>query len=157
MKTIIIHHLEGIWERGYKNAGTSFWKLEYKFGKYLEANKFDKVILTNFELPSWFFKNGHGFKGKYDFYNEYPNIGTFITDYHEYAYGWDKENIKNEHNNFVNGGNHSEAVLIEDWIRELKSDEVYLSGAFLNECLEDMQIALDSQNINYKMIKELCL
>lgn len=157
MKVLIIHHLESMWDAGYKNAGTSFWKLEYKFGEYLRKNEFDRVIITNFELPSWFFRNGFGFKGKYDFYNTYPNIGTYITDYEEYAYGWDEDNMTNDPDNFVEGGTHSNAVLITDWIRELKGHEVYLTGAFKGECLEDMEIALNSQDIKWQYIKELCV
>lgn len=157
MKVLIIHHLENMWEQGYKKAGTSFWDLEYKFGEYLRKNDFDKVILTNFELPSWFFKGGHGFKGKNAFYNEYPNIATFINDYHEYGYGWDKDNLENDSDNFVEGGNHSEAVLIEGWIKELKGAKVYLTGAFMGECLEDMEIALESQKIDWEYIKGLCV
>lgn len=159
MKVLIIHHLEEIWQFGYKKAGTSFWDLEYKFGEYLSKNSFDKVILTNFELPSWFFRNGFGFKGKYDFYNTYPNIGTFITDYYEYSYGWERGELEENPEMFVEGGNHSGAVLITDWIRELKNAnaEVYLTGAFLGECLEDMEIALTSQNINWKYVNKLCI
>jgi hypothetical protein len=157
MKVLIIHHLEAIWENGYKNAGTSFWKLEYKFGQFLNENSFDKVIITNFELPSWFFRNGLGFKGKYEFYNTYPNIGTFITDYHEYGYGWDKENLETDPNNFVIGGNHSEAVLVEDWMRNLKNDEVYISGAFDGECIEDLEIALRGCGVEFKRVNNLII
>ena len=156
MKVLIIHHLEEMWERGYKNAGTSFWDLEYKFGEYLRENKFDKVILTKFETTRDYFRN-KAFGGNYKFYNDYSNIGSYINEVHEYAYGWSKEELENSPDMFVEGGNHSEVVLITDWIKDLRGHEVYLTGAFMGECLEDMQIALNSQEVEFEYIRGLCV
>ena len=49
MKTLIIHHLEPMWELGYKKAGTSFERLVEVFYDHLERNHYNKVILTRFE------------------------------------------------------------------------------------------------------------
>ena len=151
MKVLIIHHLEEIWKTGYKNAGTSFWSLEYKFGQFLENNSFDKVILTKFELPSSkYFQSSN-------FINDYPNIWQHINHCHEYAYGWSAEELEKYPEKFIKGGCHSEAVLITDWMKEIKNDEVYISGAFEGECLEDLEVALNYLDINFKKIKELCI
>jgi hypothetical protein len=156
MKVLIIHHLEELWSEGYKQAGTSWWKLEYKFAQYLKKNNFDKVILTKFETTQNYFRN-NAFGGNNKFYNDYPNIATYINEVYEYAYGWSYDELTNHPDTFVKGGNHSQAVLITDWIKELCGHEVYLSGAFLGECLEDMEIALKSQDIEPKYIMELCV
>lgn len=51
MKTLIIHHLEPMWESGHNKYGnTNFEELCEKFVKYLMHNRFDKVILTQMDI-----------------------------------------------------------------------------------------------------------
>jgi len=53
-KILIIHHLEEMWNSGYKKFGnTNFFDLEYRFFEFLSENNFDRVILTKFELPTY--------------------------------------------------------------------------------------------------------
>lgn len=150
MKILIIHHLEEIWNAGYKQIGnTNFDELKEKFYNFIFENNFDKVILTKFEFPSFpYFKNNK-------FWEEYQFLGELITDCHEYQYSWDKESLIEANCEFCDGGNHSEVVLIEDWMKELKDKEVFISGAFDNECIEDLEIALNYCNVNFKRIEEL--
>jgi len=143
MKVLIIHHLEEMWQAGYKKFGTDYESLQELFVEYLTENEFDHVILTRFE--DW--KLG----------DEHYLIAPFINKVYDYAYAWDAECLENDPDNFVKGGDHSEAVLITDWIKNLRGHEVYLSGAFIGECLEDIQIALESQGIEPVLIDELCV
>lgn len=141
MKTLIIHHLESMWEHGYKRAGYSYEELLFTFREYLEENYFSRVILTRFE----------------DNYlePEHSIISEFITNVYDYAYGWeDCEETNNE--DFCDGGSHSEKVLITDWMREL-SGEVFISGAFDGECIEDLEIALTHLSVNYTRIEPLII
>lgn len=144
MKTLIIHHLEPLWERGYQMHGTSFDSLQEKFAEYLAENEFDKVILTRFEdyrMDSLYF----------------PEFGRHVSEVHEYGYGWPASCLEENPNEFVQGGSHSESVLIADWMKELKNDLVFISGAFRGECLQDLEIALDAVGAKYQHVNELCV
>ena len=59
--------------------------------------------------------------------------------------------------NFVDGGSHSEIVYVPEWVQDLKGHQVHLTGAFKYECLEDMEIALDSVDANWKYLNHLCV
>lgn len=168
MKVLIIHHLEPIWNNGYKKFGTNFDKLLERFSEYLENNIFNKIILTRFE--EW----------KIDF-EEYSLIAEKIDIVHSYGYGWNLECFYDSSpddislddaqtsldcgGSYINsygqevckGGQHSEVVFIPDWIRDLKCNEVFISGAFDGECLEDLEIALNFCQIDYNRIEELIL
>ena len=143
MKVLIIHHLEEIWESGYRKFGTSYEALQERFVNYLEENSFDRVILTRFE--------------DFNLGPEHYLIGPYINKVHDYAYGWEAQERENYPEMFVDGGAHSEVVLVTDWIKEMRGHKVYLSGAFIGECLEDIEIALKSQDINPIYINELCV
>lgn len=143
MKILILHHVEPIWESGLlKFAKLSFNDLEEKFYEHFQENQYDKVILTRFE--DWKIND------------DYNLIGQYINKVETYDYGWTKELCEQNELEYCEGGNHSEVVWIADWQKELKGHEVYISGGFRGACLEDLQIALDHLNINYKEIKELC-
>lgn len=141
MRTLIIHHLEPCWETGYKSFGTCFQNLLWKFAHHLETNQYDQIILTRFE--------DHTICPE-----EYEPIYYWINQVHAYSYGWEAEELEEYPDRFCEGGNHSEAVLIEDWMKEL-TGEVYISGAFDGECVEDLEIALRHCGINFKRIEEL--
>ena len=55
---------------------------------------------------------------------------------------------------FCEGGSHSEAVLIEDWM-QLSGEDVYISGAFDGECIEDLEIALRHCQVKFSRIEDL--
>lgn len=139
-KTLIIHHLEPCWEDGYKKFGTSFESLLARFADHLEQNHYDRIILTRFEdceiCPE-----------------EYMPIYWYVDEVHEYAYGWEEEEMNEYPDRFCQGGNHSGAVLIENWMN--LSGDVYISGAFDGECIEDLEIALSHVGVNFKRIEEL--
>jgi hypothetical protein len=141
MKILLIHHLEPIWENGYKMFGTSFEEQLEKVREFLNENSFDRVILTQFE--NWKLTPEH-----------WP-IAEFITENYDYAYGWEEEAMKENPSDFVPGGNHSQVVYIPDWVKALKGQTVHLIGAFKGECLEDITIAMESQNVEVKPIDDL--
>jgi hypothetical protein len=151
MKTLIIHHLEMTWEDGYKRAGTSFYELSEKVISHIKRAKYDRIILTQFE--NWKAQDEHYESG----------IADFITDWKDYGYGWVEEEgmfddgfIKDDYGNeYVKGGNHSEIVLLADWMRLLKNDKVSICGAFDGECVEDLEIALRACAVKFRRVEKL--
>jgi hypothetical protein len=47
-------------------------------------------------------------------------------------------------------------VYIADWMRSLSGD-VYISGAFEGECIEDLEIALSHLRIEFKKVRQLII
>jgi len=160
-KILIIHHLEPMWENGYKDHGTSFEILKEEFTFHLEENHYDKVILTRFE----------------DFdisYSEYDQLVDYVDQVQVYDYGWcldmlDVEDLDDlqrlskypevyqaeDCSLWTSGGNHSEIVWVAEWMLELVDKEVYISGAFDGECVEDLEIALEALGVKYRRLNEL--
>lgn len=154
MKILIIHHLESMWENGYKNAGTSFDEIAKKVISHIRRAKYDRVILTQFE--NWKAQDEHYESG----------IAEYVTNWYDYAYAWeldddiedqpDENGFLYEHGSkYIKGGNHSSYVLISDWIENLQGHSVKLCGAFDGECIEDMEIALNACNVKFKRIEKL--
>ena len=55
----------------------------------------------------------------------------------------------------MEGGAHSEAVMIEDWMRELKGHNVTICGAFNGECIDDLETALRFLGVGFRKEKSL--
>jgi hypothetical protein len=142
MKVLIIHHLERIWENGYKKFGTSFDELVEKFYEHLSHETYDLVILTRFE--------------DFRLDDDYWPIAQYVDRVETYAYGWEKQEMLDNPGIFCEGGSHSEAVLIEDWMR-LSGHDVYISGAFDGECIEDLEIALRHCQVKFFRIEDLII
>lgn len=157
MKTLIIHHLEPMWEEGYKNNSTSFNQLLELFNEHLEDNQYDRIILTRFE----------DFQVEPEIYGYFADL---VDKVYSYGYAWcrdmfDDEDIleqideggivKTDCGDYVEGGSHSELVLIDDWMYDLRGQEIYISGAFDGECIEDLEIALGALEIPFKRVSEL--
>jgi hypothetical protein len=101
------------------------------------------IILTRFE------------DHKLDVQHYYAGLGEMRIDVYEYGYGWDAAQLVMDPGNFVEGGYHSEAVMISDWMRDLPKRGVYLAGAFDGECIEDMEIALGAIKVKFTRVEEL--
>lgn len=170
MSILIIHHLETIWNDGYKRIGnTNFDALQERVAEFIESKDYSRVILTRFE--------DHCID-----HCEYWAIAHLIDEVQVYAYGWEAEfvaredeetgeqddvlEIISERGEYVDqygqtwceGGNHSQVVLVEDWIKRLPKDgSVDICGAFLGECLEDLDIALTHAKVQFNYIDELCI
>lgn len=142
---LILHHLEPMWESGYKKLGTSFDRMCEKVIDHLNDHRYKQLILTRFEDSK--LDQRHYEAGLAD-------VGMMI-DVFEYGYGWDAAQLVMDPENFVEGGYHSEAVLIADWLRHLPKSGVYLAGAFDGECIEDMEIALSALRIKFHRVEDL--
>lgn len=154
-KVLIIHHLESCWEASYKKYGTSFYELSRKIITHIKRSNYDRVILTRFE------------DNKPEDCHYESEIVDFVNHWYEYSYGWDKEGYEAEEtdstgeyldpydNLYCEGGNHSEIVLIADWMQELKYDNVSICGAFDGECIEDLEIALRFVGCNFRRLDKL--
>jgi hypothetical protein len=145
MKILICHHVEQCWEYGLKGFGVNLYDLYQKIVDHIDAIGYDKVILTRFEIGREQFDDSH-----YD-----SGFAEWVDRVYEYAYGWPAECLTDDPSRFVPGGNHSEAVMIDDWIRDLSKHDVDLCGAFDGECIEDMEIALEACNVKFKRLNEL--
>ena len=141
MKTIIVHHVQKMWDSGLQRLGTDFHSEIEKIYEHLSQEQYDNVIVTNFEA-------GFGLD------EEQSILSEFYPTVYDYCYGWTEDSLDKNYHEWVEGGNHSEVVLIDDWMKELEG-EVYLCGAFDGECIEDMEIALSGAGINFNRIEHL--
>lgn len=143
MRTLIIHHLEPMWEAGYQKAGTSFAELVQRFCAHIEDSEYDKVILTRFEdnrLQE----------------PEYDSLRHLIDQVEVYGYGWTQDQVDESNAHcFCDGGMHSDLVLLEDWMR--LDGKVFISGAFDFECIEDLEIALEHLGVDFERIEWLII
>lgn len=148
MRVLIIHHLEPMWESGHAQFGDTFESLSERFVDHLLENEYDNVILTQFE--HWEPQNEHVLTG----------IAQFVNQWEEYSYGWHLDSFGDYAEpgiDFCKGGYHSEAVALDPWLKNLKGSEVYISGAFDGECIDDLETALEFLKIPYHRIEDLIL
>lgn len=154
MNILIAHHVEPIWDKGLKTYGKSLETVCQDIADWITSKEtsIHKVIITQFERDTY----AQEHEDYYPLFSVLNELGIEV-EWQEYGYGWSRESFLPEHHliHFVEGGQHSEVVLIEDWIRNLKNHTVYLAGAFIGECLEDMQIALNACDVKFKDVPEL--
>jgi hypothetical protein len=143
---LICHHFEPYWEDSLKRFQTCFKDFQNRIIKHIKRSVYDEIIITRFE--------DYKIKpGEYDdFFFNLENL-----KFYDYSYGWETYQKDEDPDNFVEGGAHSEVVLIPDWLRNLSLNRknVHLCGAFEGECIEDMEIALKAVAIKYKKLKNL--
>lgn len=142
-KVLILHHFESYWEKGFVMKGLPFWAFQNRVSTHLEGSEYKRIIVTRFE--DW--QKGP----EHDFMFE---MGL-EPEFQQYDYGWDEEQMKRSGCEYVEGGVHSEVVWIPEWLKELKGEKVNLAGAFDGECIEDMEIALSSQGIDFDRLEDL--
>jgi hypothetical protein len=165
MKTLIIHHLEPMWEGGYSRAGTCFEDLCVKVGEHITSNDYDQIILTRFE--------SHQLDEP-----EYDYLAVPYIQVKEYGYGWEldgfldddetekvdeiRQRIENGEvyetrfgTKLAEGGSHSQVVIIDEWMERLPKQNVFICGAFDGECVEDLETALSAINVNFQRVEEL--
>lgn len=149
MKVLIAHHVESMWGPSLlKLHGVSSEELIQSIGEFCEENDIDSIILTRFE--DWEQEDLHR--------HFWVNFNVTV---HTYGYGWCSDMFEDEEDHeyledYVEGGNHSEMVLIENWMYELKGHEVFLTGCFDGECIEDMEIALNHCEVPFERV-ESCI
>ena len=147
MKTIIIHHVQEMWNTGLVNFhNTSFEEMLEKVVEHLDTTHYDRVIVTNFEA---------GFDVEE---SQYP-LKRFYPEVYDYMYGWEREEVASwgdrEYGlDYIDGGSHSEVVLIDEWMHELEG-EIDICGAFDGECIEDLEIALAGAGKEFNRLEHL--
>lgn len=141
-RVCIIHHLEEMWSDGYRKFGTSFDQEAEKIIDYLENETFDRVILVRFEDHE--LSNEHYLSG----------LSEYVDEVEAYGYGCEREWAEDcypdgEDDIWAEGCEHSEVVMLDDWIKSLKGKEVTLTGAFENECILTLSTAMDHCEVDY--------
>lgn len=157
MKILWLHHFEDYWNSSLKEFDTNFNKELLKVMNYLENEKIDKVLITRFTENKE--SDCH-----------YPlisfcNFKNIRIEFKEYGYGFRNDNNEYKKKDlgkdwiYGNREEHTEKDIlpIAEFQKELKNNEVYLGGAFENECLNDVETIMEHLNINYKKIQELCV
>lgn len=171
MKVLFCHHLEPIWNEGMKRYGTNIYRMCEKVTCHILENDYDAVIITQFE----FNRTDMAHDCYFPIFAAIEEKGISI-EWHDYAYGWEldsfnfedvdaaREKLKNGEviqdeygTKLAQGGTHSEVVLLEDWIENLKSHEVFLCGAFDGECIEDIQLTFEACGVDYKRLSSLII
>lgn len=139
MKTLIIHHIEETFEKTFYNTTKeSLTEFVIELSEYLEKTQFDKIILTQFE-----------YNEKDLFYRILSS--NFYIQLEEYGYGWDE---KDDCNTWIDGGLHSRFLPVPNFLEQLKKDDIKLCGIFDGECLEDLQILLNTFDISYERLEK---
>jgi hypothetical protein len=154
MKVLWIHHLQEMWDEGYRRLGTSYESLIYKTAEHIKKGDYDKIILTQFknlepeEMHSVLIDSAY-------------EAGVDI-DFIEYGYGWTKEDFSEEEltsGDLISGTRYfhteNDVIPIYEFQKKLVGSVVSLCGAFKGECLLDAQTVLKHFKIKYKTIQSL--
>lgn len=143
MKILLLHHLESMWEEGLKKFDTSFEAEAEKIRHYINHNDFDEVVLVRFE--------------EFELGDEHYQAGLhdLINRVETYSFGWVREETEErdpdgEGVRWADGCSHSEVVMLDDWIKDLKGHDVTLTGAFENECIATVEAAMDNCDVEYE-------
>lgn len=153
MKTLWIHHLQSIWDSGYRRNGTSFEELLLKVANHIKKVHYDKIILTQFENYDPEDEHCYIIEAAY---NKGLNI-QFI----EYGYGWSKDCFIDSDAQLIPSkrsySTEDDVIFIDDFLIKMKErgDIVSLCGAFKGECLLDAQTVLRHLKIKFKTISSL--
>ena len=164
MKTLVCHHVEPMWSDPLMRlSGKTFSEFCEEIMEHITESDYDRIILTRFEQ--------HNFEDT-EWCQEYDYGLSSMVHLEVYAYGWDMASLdgweitnkdatvktatyrQNIWQEFTDGGNHSEIVMIEPWMRELGTN-VDLCGAFDGECIEDMEIALEAVGVEVNRLEWL--
>lgn len=169
MAVLLAHHLEEYWDESLRNYNTSFDEEIEKVCDFIKHSgvEVNKIIVTSFENNEW--DDGHfpliSLAESLNIPIEHEVYGyamTRILDDEESMkrYPKEKENITwcyGERDYHDREGNEQDVLDIEDWIKELRGNDVVLIGAFEGECLNDMETILNNQEISYHKVDELCV
>lgn len=144
MRILILHHVETCWaDTMFRHFGVDFDDYLQKVQNHLDDTCYDKVILNRFEGVE--LEPEHWF------------LASENYQVNEYAYGWEVDmfDADREGVDFCPGGDHSQVVQLDDWMRWLKDHEVHVAGAFDGECIEDLEIALNYLEVEFNRVEHL--
>lgn len=147
MIPLILHHFEPMWDKGLRAKGIrgGFEQFQDRVIEYLIDNDGEQrpLIITRLESQKLDLEHAEWFH----YYNR-----LLVR---EYAFGWSLSARESDNDNeYIEGGQHSELVLIADWMRLLPK-KVEIAGCFDGECIEDLEIALRHLEIEYHRVNEL--
>lgn len=158
MSVLILHHFQHYWEPSLVNCGTSFDECMKNACWFIIQNRPDKVIVTLFEQNE---ADGHH-SDLIDLCEAFNIEIEFIN----YDYGWYYDEEHHTQETFGTEwcwgtrDHHTEGediVLIEQWMHDLDDEEIWVGGAFVGECLCDLETALSTINKDPVLIDELCV
>lgn len=155
MKVLILHHFSDYWSSGLEKFGTTFEEEMEKVIDYLDNEDIDKVILPLFEQ--------HQLENCHYQLSEFCQRKGIEIEVHEYNYAWSKESdphgeVYTEENFGItwcygarDHHDENDVVEIEQWQHDLKeADKVIVAGAFNEECVLDLQTALEAIEVDYE-------
>lgn len=163
MKVLLLQHFESYWEGPLRDLhNTNFEECMSKVLDFVASTEdLDKIIITLFE--------------DYELNHEYELLESICKnkgiqlDVHNYGYAWyrdpnDEDNGYPEETRNIDWCQgtrdyHAEEDVIEihEWQKDLKSQnaEVFVGGAFDQECIFDIIATLDTLEINYERVEGL--
>ena len=161
MNILIAHHFSDYWETGMENEGTNFQNEMVKLLDFIKNKDIDKVILPLFE--QYQLEDCH-----YPL-AAYCDENNIKLEVHEYGYGWRRElddeialeefPLEKLNDTWTYGTRtdytEEDVIVIEDWQKELKGHNIYLTGAFEGECIADIEAAFDSIELDYERVEGL--
>lgn len=146
-KVLLIHHLETAWCHGFKLHGTTFEDECERVISYLKKNSdlYHEIILVR--CDDSIFESAHFEVGLHE----------HIDRVEEYAYGWSRKcqipSLKGIE--WDDGCDHSEVVMLPQWLKDLKDCDVRVCGAFRRECIETLCTALKRLKIRHYKLHSL--
>lgn len=158
-QTLILHHHQMYWEDSLHEANTSFNQQNIKAMAWIIEHVPLKVIVTMFEQPQPDYEH----QPLIDLCDE---LGIDI-EFREYGYGWRMEHYTDKRYTTLNEGidwvlgqrwthdSENDIIPLEDWMKELADTRVAVGGAFKEECLCDMQVALEAVGAYACMIDKI--
>ncbi len=90
MRTIIIHHVQEMWDSGLQKYGKNFHSEIEKIYTHLLENNYNRVIVTNFEAGFTLDEEQH-------------ILSEFNPEVYDYMYGWERDEV-------VSWGNMKEGI-----------------------------------------------
>ena len=141
---LILHHLEPEWAESIERVGgITFDELQRRAVNNIRHAEYDQVIVTRLEEDNLDDKQYH------------QEFRLRVSTVHEYGYGWPAQALKDCPTHFVQGGSHSPAVFVPEWMKGLRKSKVFVGGCFEGECLDDLMVALRSQKIAPQRVAHL--
>jgi len=143
-QVLILHHVEPMWAESIASVGgITFDELQRRAVNHIRHVEYDHVIVTRLE------------NNDLDDEEYHPEFKVRVSTVHEYGYGWPAQALTDCPKHFVQGGSHSEAVLVPQWMKKLTKFKVFVGGCFDGECLDDLMVALRSQKIAPRRVSHL--
>lgn len=160
MNILILHHFSDSWDSELEKYNTSYLEMYDKVKDFIKHNNLDKIILPLF--------------GSNELQNCHMELAALCLekgiklDVTEYNYAWSKESdpdneIYTEDKYGItwcygkrdNHDNKNDVVEIEKWQWDLIGNNIFVAGCFDNQCINDLETALNAIKCPYERIDGL--